>query len=248
MFGQAQIAVVVPAYNEGQRIAATLRSIPEYVDRVIVVDDGSSDETSARARAVDDARVCVLRHEQNRGVGAALCTGYAHAFAEGAEVAAVMAGDGQMHPADLHALIAPLVAGQADYVKGDRLSHPEAFARMPLTRYLGNCVLSWLTRLATGLALSDSQCGFTALHKRAHERIPMHALWRGYGYPNDLLGFLAEEKLRVRDVVVQPIYAGENSGVRLHHALLVIPLLLVRVVARRLGRVLSNEPAASALH
>ncbi|HEX2675901.1 MAG TPA: hypothetical protein VHM19_04660, partial [Polyangiales bacterium] len=108
------------------------------------------------------------------------------------------------------------------------------FARMPLARYLGNRVLSWLTRLATGLALSDSQCGFTALHRRAHERVPMHALWHGYGYPNDLLGWLAQHELRVRDVVVRPIYAGEASGVRLHHALVIIPGLLLRVLSRRL--------------
>jgi dolichol-phosphate mannosyltransferase len=142
-------------------------------------------------------------------------------------------------------LLEPLAQDRADYVKGDRLSHPEAFSRMPLTRYLGNRVLSWLTRLCTGLSLSDSQCGFTALHRRAHERVPMHALWSGYGYPNDLLGLLARERLRVHDVTVRPIYAGEASGIRLHHALFVIPFLLARLTLRRLGLLRdSRVPAA----
>lgn len=245
MLDGSQIAVVVPAYNERTRIANTLRSIPAYVDRVIVVDDGSRDGTSDAAAAVADERVDVVRHATNRGVGAALSTGYTRAFELGADVAVVMAGDGQMHPDDLRGLLAPLTTGLADYAKGDRLSHPEAFARMPLSRYLGNQVLSFLTRHATGLPLSDSQCGYTALHRRAHERMPMHALWRGYGYPNDLLGLLAREKLRVHDVVVQPIYAGEKSGVRLHHAVLVIPWLLLRVLARRLARVLREHASRS---
>jgi glycosyltransferase involved in cell wall biosynthesis len=111
MLGQAQIAVVVPAYNEELHIAAVLRAIPRFVDRVIVVDDGSADGTAHIARAVHDARVQVLVHAHNRGVGAALKTGYRAAFDAGADVVAVMAGDGQMHPEDLLPLLAPVVRG-----------------------------------------------------------------------------------------------------------------------------------------
>lgn len=241
MLDGSQIAVIVPAYNEQARLGGTLRAIPSYVDRVIVVDDGSSDGTGEAAKAADDARVQLVRHARNRGVGAALCSGYAQAFELGADVAVVMAGDGQMHPDDLPALLAPLLAGHADYAKGDRLSHPEAFARMPFPRYVGSQVLSWLTRRATGLPLSDSQCGYTALHRRAHERMPIHGMWPGYGYPNDLLGLLAQERLRVHDVVVRPIYAGEASGLRLHHAVLVIPWLLARVAVRRAVRFVREQ-------
>src|SRR4051812_43843600 len=173
MLEHAQIAVVVPAYNEERHIAATLRTVPPYVDRVIVVDDGSRDRTADAAAALGDPSVRVVCHARNQGVGAALSTGYACAFAEGADVVAVMAGDNQMHPEDLHALLSPLIASEADYVKGDRLSHPDAFARMPLTRFVGNHLLSFFTRLATGLSLSDSQCGYTALHRNAYERLPV---------------------------------------------------------------------------
>jgi glycosyltransferase involved in cell wall biosynthesis len=233
MFRNAQIAVVVPAFNESKHIAATLRGVPEYVDRIVVIDDGSVDDTAQTVRALRDPRVLLLSHARNRGVGSALCTGYQRAMADGAEVIAVMAGDGQMHPDDLPALLAPVLDGHADYAKGNRLAHPEVLQRMPFTRLAGNLLLSWLTRAATGVRAHDSQCGYTALHRRAAEKLAWHALWRGYGYPNDLLGQLAERGARVCDVVVRPVYAGEASGIRLYHALLVIPYVLLRVVARR---------------
>jgi glycosyltransferase involved in cell wall biosynthesis len=233
MWRDVTIAVVVPAYNEAKHIAQTLRTIPQFVDQIVVVDDGSSDATAAVVESVGDARIDLVRHATNRGVGQALCTGYAKAFAEGAQIAAVMAGDGQMHPDDLAQLLAPLVDGDADYVKGDRLSHPEVRQRMPRARWLGNHVLSLGTRVATGLSIRDSQCGYTALHRRAAERVPWAKLWRGYGYPNDLLGLLSQTGARVRDIVVQPVYADETSGIGWRHALLVIPFVLATVVVRR---------------
>jgi glycosyltransferase involved in cell wall biosynthesis len=246
MWRNARIAVVVPAYNEAEHIGLVLRSVPSYVDRIVVVDDGSTDRTALRAKAVGDPRVRVIRHAENSGVGMALGSGYRHALADGADVVAVMAGDGQMHPDDLAALLAPVVAGEADYAKGDRLSHPEVLRRMPRLRWIGNHVLSWGTRWATGLAVRDSQCGYTALHRRAAERLALQALWRGYGYPNDLLGRLAEAGARVCDVVVQPVYADEKSGIGLRHALLVIPFVLVRVLLRRLRGALSQRRVVSA--
>jgi glycosyltransferase involved in cell wall biosynthesis len=234
MWRDVTIAVVVPAYNEARHIGRTLHGIPSYVDRIVVVDDGSYDETADEVQRGADARVTLLRHAANRGVGQALCTGYTHAFKDGADIVAVMAGDGQMHPDDLERLLAPLVEGAADYVKGDRLSHPDVFQRMPLARLLGNHVLSLGTRVATGLSIRDSQCGYTALHRRAAERLPWSKLWRGYGYPNHLLGLLSQTGARVRDIVVEPVYADEESGIGWRHALLVIPFVLVSVALRRM--------------
>ena len=234
MLGGMQIAAVVPAYNEARHIARVIETMPSFVDRIWVVDDGSSDETSEVALAVNEERVRILHHDNTLGVGAALRTGYAAAFAAGADVAAVLAGDGQMDPADLHALLQPVVRGVADYSKGNRLGCAELRQRMPLDRLAGNVILSWLTRLATGLSTTDSQCGYTAISRAAAERLPWERLWHGYGYPNDLLGYLAMAKLRVVDVPVRPIYGSEVSGIRYHHALALIPTLLVRVVARRM--------------
>ena len=231
-----RVAVVVPAFNEERLIARTIASIPWFVEHVVVVDDGSDDATSRVAQAVGDGRVEVVRHSVNRGVGAAIVTGYRTAFARGAEVCAVMAGDAQMDPADLWALVAPVLRGEVHYAKGDRLSYPRARRHMPLSRWLGNGVLSRLTQLVTGLSIRDSQCGYTALSMRAASRLPLEQLWPRYGYPNDLLGMLSERDLVVREVIVRPIYADEVSGLGLRHALFVIPFVLARVLARRLLR------------
>jgi dolichol-phosphate mannosyltransferase len=233
------IAVVVPAYNEARLIGRTLSRMPAYVDRIVVVDDASEDGTSDAALALRDPRVEVVRLPENRGVGAAIAAGYRVAFARGAHVCAVMAGDAQMDPADLPKVLAPVLRGEADYAKGDRLSFPAAHRHMPWTRWLGNRVLSAFTRLVTGITVRDSQCGYTALSKHASEQLPLEQLWPRYGYPNDMLGMLAERGLRVREVVVRPVYADEVSGVRLKHALFVVPFVLTRVLARRVLRSLS---------
>jgi glycosyltransferase involved in cell wall biosynthesis len=240
----ARIAVVVPAYNEARHIVATLASVPSYVDDIIVVDDASTDGTSARALAFGDPRVRVLRHDHNRGVGGALKTGYGAAFAAGADAVVVMAGDAQMHADDLPALLAPVLSGEADYAKGDRLSHAEARSRMPITRLIGNHVLSLLTRLCTGVRTHDSQCGYTVLGRKAASRLELDALWDGYGYPNDLIAELGRKSLVVRDVVVRPVYADEVSGIGLRHALIVIPFLLARALARRFAWWLSPRPGS----
>lgn len=240
----AKIAVVVPAYNEARLIARTLTSIPAFVTHVVVVDDASTDDTAAIARALGDARVEVVHHAVNQGVGAAIVSGYRAAFARGATVCAVMAGDAQMDPRDLRAVITPVLRGEADYAKGDRLSFPRAWARMPRARFLGNRALSFLTNLATGLSIRDSQCGYTALSSRAAERLPLERLWPRYGYPNDLLGMLAEQKLSVQEVLVRPIYADEVSGVGFRHALFVIPYVLARVLGRRLALALFTSRLA----
>jgi glycosyltransferase involved in cell wall biosynthesis len=236
--------VVVPAYNEAALIARTLRAIPSFVRLVVVIDDASDDDTARIARGLGDPRVVVVRHAINRGVGAAIVTGYRCAFARGADVCAVMAGDAQMDPSDLYALLAPVLRGEADYVKGDRLSFPSAVEHMPKLRFIGNRVLSWLTQRATGLDVRDSQCGYTAISARAAAMLPLSRLWPRYGYPNDLLGMLAEQKLSVQEVVVRPIYADEVSGVGFRHALFVIPYVLTRVLGRRLVGALSTMERA----
>src|SRR5690242_20506622 len=138
-----------------------LGRVPAYVDRIYVVDDASPDGTREAAERVADPRVSIVRHAENRGVGAAIVTGYRRALADGHDVLAVMAGDDQMHPDDLEPLLHAVLGG-ADYAKGNRFRHPEA-RRMPLARRFGGEVLSLVTRRASGLSLSDTQCGFTAL-------------------------------------------------------------------------------------
>jgi glycosyltransferase involved in cell wall biosynthesis len=241
MHAGKRVAVVVPAFREARLIGRTISAIPQFVDIILVVDDASDDETVVVAQSMDDPRVRIVQHPENRGVGAAIVSGYAEAFALGMDVAVVMAGDAQMDPLDLPALLAPVTHGEADYAKGNRLAFPGVRERMPFARYLGNHVLSLLTRMITGLAVTDSQCGYTALTREAAERLPLERLWPRYGYPNDLLGEIAMAGLRSVDVVVRPIYADEVSGIGLRHALFVVPYVLMRVAMRRMLRAFVGE-------
>ncbi|MBI5517686.1 MAG: glycosyltransferase family 2 protein [Deltaproteobacteria bacterium] len=239
------LAVVVPAYNTGPRVLRVLATLPPFVDLVVVVDDASTDDTARLLATVTDPRVRCLRHTHNRGVGGALATGYGAALDLGADLVAVLAGDGQMDPEDLLALAAPVAEGRADYARGDRLSHPSCARVMPWTRFLGNHILSFLTRLATGLpGLSDSQCGYTVIARRALLSLDLGALWRRYGYPNHLLGALVLAGWRVTGVTVAPRYGDERSGVRLRDALWTVPRIILWVAWARASCWLLRERRA----
>lgn len=213
-----RVAVVVPAFEEELLVADTIRGIPDFVDRIVVVDDHSRDATAQRARDVGDPRVVVLEHEANGGVGAAILTGYRHCRDEGFDVTCVMAGDNQMDPAELEGLALPVVRGEVDYAKANRLASGEAWTLIPRTRYLGNAVLSLLTKIASGYwHVADSQAGYTALSRAALERLDLDRIYRRYGFPNDMLVHLNVQGARVRDVLSRPIYGvGERSGIRIH--------------------------------
>jgi glycosyltransferase involved in cell wall biosynthesis len=249
VLSRARVAVVVPAFNEARWIAETLQTMPAFVDHVIVVDDASRDATVEAARRADvpgPGRVVeVLAHADNRGVGAAIVTGYRRALALGADVAAVMAGDGQMHPDDLASVVLPVIRGEADYVKGNRLLFPGVFRAMPPARLAGTAALAWLTRHAAGLPeLSDSQCGYTAIAARALAELDLDAIWPRYGYPNDLLGALAREGFRVGEVMVRPVYRGEASGLRPWH-LFTIGYVIGRVAYLRIARSKTGSTTAT---
>ena len=189
--------------------------MPGFVDRIVVVDDASSDGTADRAAATGDPRVQVLRRSANGGVGAAITDGSRAFLAAGGspdDACAVMAGDAQMDPADLPRLLDALV-GEAGYAKGNRFLAEGTFRAMPFLRYAGNRVLSFLTRLATGHAgIGDSQCGYAVARRSALARVDLGRLWPRYGFPNDLLVKLALADVRVVDVPVRAVYADETSG------------------------------------
>jgi glycosyltransferase involved in cell wall biosynthesis len=219
LFG-ARVVVVVPAYQEAPRVGRVLRSMPPEVDHVVVVDDASTDGTADAARGAGDARLTVVSHATNRGVGAAISTGYRHALGmtRGERDAfVVMAGDGQMHPDDLPALVAPVARGEAGYAKGNRFLTEDVTRVMPRGRFVGGKVFSWLTARAIGVHVDDTQCGYTALARGACARLDLDGLWPGYGYPNDLLGQLARRGIPITEVPVRAVYADEVSRLRPKH-------------------------------
>ena len=225
-----RVGVVVPAHDEEKLIATTLRGIPAFVDRIYVVDDGSRDATVERARELGDPRVEIVTHDRNSGVGAAIVTGYKRAHDEGLDVTCVMAADNQMDPADLDVLALPVARGELDYAKANRLVTGEAWTLIPRTRYLGNAVLSMLTKIASGYwHVADSQSGYTALSKRMLDMLDLDRVYTGYGFPNDFLVHLNVWNARVRDFPSRPIYGvGEKSGIRYRRVVPRISWLLVK--------------------
>jgi glycosyltransferase involved in cell wall biosynthesis len=224
------IAVVVPAYDEEALVGTTIRGVPGFVDKIFVVDDASNDGTAEAARSAGDGRVEVVTHERNSGVGAAIVTGYKHAVAEGLDVACVMAADNQMDPADLEKIALPVARGEVDYAKANRLITGEAWKVIPRSRYLGNAVLSLLTKIASGYwHVADSQSGYTAARRELLEQLDLDRIYRGYGFPNDMLVHLNVWNARVRDIPSRPVYGvGERSGIKIRKVIPRISWLLLK--------------------
>ena len=223
------VAVVVPALNEEELVCPTVAGIPPFVDRILVVDDASTDATAARA-AQADSRVEVVSHAENQGVGAAIVTGYKRAIEHEADVSAVMAADGQMDPDDLETLVRAIASGECDYAKANRLFTGQAWEIIPHNRYLGNALLSFLTKIASGYwHVADSQSGYTAVNLATLKLLDLDRIYKRYGFPNDLLVHLNVWNRRVRDYPSRPIYGvGERSGIRLRHVVPKISWLLTK--------------------
>lgn len=214
MLHERSIAVVVPAFQEALHIGRVIATMPRFVDAIYVVDDASTDGTREAALSAFDPRVKVIRHDTRKGVGAAISTGYAVSTED---AVAVMAGDGQMAPEDLAAVVMPILRDQADYVKGERFWHHGVRRKMGLPRWIGGQVFSRLTSFAIGQHITDSQCGFTAIAQETLAELDLPGLWPSFGYPNDLLGQIAARGFRIREVPVQPIYGDETSKLRFRH-------------------------------
>jgi glycosyltransferase involved in cell wall biosynthesis len=233
------VAVVIPAYNEEKLLETTIAGIPAFVDRVYIVDDASRDGTVGRAHtaATADSRITVIVHERNRGAGAAVITGYKRALEEGTDVVCVMNADNQMDPSEMLSLVMPIVNDEVDYTKANRLFTGEAWNLIPHYRYLGNAMLSLLTKIASGYwHLADSQAGYTAINRRMLELVDLDNVYPRYGYPNDMLVHLNVWSARVRDIQSRPIYGvGEQSGIKLRSVVPRISWLLMKGFFWRMG-------------
>jgi glycosyltransferase involved in cell wall biosynthesis len=228
MYKEKTIAVVVPAYNEEKLIGQVIETMPEFVDKIIIINDCSKDNTSKIVKILQAKipdRLLLIEHKINQGVGGAIVTGYKWCRDNHMDVSVVMAGDAQMAPSDLPALLDPVVANETDYAKGNRLISGEAWEKIPHIRYLGNASLSMLTKIASGYwHVADSQTGYTAVNLRVLQTLDLDKIYKRYGMPNDMLVRLNIYNFRVRDIEIHPVYGiGEKSGI---HPLLIIPKLL----------------------
>jgi glycosyltransferase involved in cell wall biosynthesis len=216
-----KIAVVIPCHRVARHVLPLLARIGPEAQRIYVVDDacpeGSGDLV---ARECTDPRVVVVRNERNLGVGGAVLAGYRRALDDGMDVLVKLDGDGQMDPALLPAFVAPIVAGEADYAKGNRFHDLDLIGRMPRVRIVGNAALSFMTKLSTGYwDLFDPTNGYTAIHADVARRLDPAKLSARYFFESDLLFRLGTLRAVVVDVPMAPLYGDETSGLKVSRVL-----------------------------
>ncbi len=229
MYRDTRVHVVIPAYNVAAHIGHVLKSLPCFVDAVTVVDDGSTDETVDVVETCGDERVTVIRHRRNRGVGAAMVSGFRDALRHPDGVIVKMDGDGQMDPAYLSALLEPIVEGRCDYAKGNRFLRQRELGVMPKHRLMGNFILTFLTKLASGYwNVFDPQNGYLAIKAAALRLLDLDRLSPRYFFENDMLINLNIFGLRVTDVPIPAVYADERSAMNIGNILCAFPFHLFR--------------------
>lgn len=217
MNGNPQIAVVIPTYKACAHILGVLDRIGPEVARIFVVDDlcpdGSGDLVIENCK---DPRVSVIKHDQNQGVGGAVMTGYKAAIEDGMGLIVKIDSDGQMDPSLIAAFAAPIIAGEADYTKGNRFFDLENVRTMPKMRLLGNAVLSLMSKLSSGYwNLFDPTNGYTAIHADVARLLPFNKISRRYFFETDMLFRLNTLRAVVVDVPMEAKYGDEVSNLRI---------------------------------
>ena len=213
----ARVAVVIPSYKVIRHIAEVIASIPPLVWRIYVIDDACP-EGSGRfvEENGSDARVVVVYHPHNQGVGGAVMTGYQAAIADGAEIIVKVDGDGQMDARLIPYFVDPILSGDADYTKGNRFFDLEEIRAMPPVRLFGNAVLSLMTKLSSGYwNLFDPTNGYTAIHADVAKHLPFARISRRYFFETDMLFRLNTLRAVVVDVPMDAKYGAEVSSMKI---------------------------------
>jgi glycosyltransferase involved in cell wall biosynthesis len=232
MYKNKKIGVVVPCYNEEQFITRVVRGIPEYVDRIYIIDDFSTDSTAEFALKAAEAEprwISVIKHEHNYGVGKTIVSGYKRCLEDNMDIAVVMAGDNQMDPTQLPNLLNSVVEGMADYIVGDRISNSHYMKGMSYWRRLGNWLLKWLTRIAAlNFSIRDPQNGYSAITREFLARLDLDNIYPRYGYCNDILVKLSAIRARIKYVPIPAVYGNETSKIRYHSYIVSLSTLLLK--------------------
>ncbi|MHB1152952.1 MAG: glycosyltransferase family 2 protein [Eubacteriales bacterium] len=237
MYRNKTVGVVVPAYNEELLIEKVIAAMPDYVDKIYVTDDCSTDQTYITAKSMNEPRLNLTHHPINKGVGAAIVTGYKQALKDETDIVAVMAGDNQMDPAELSKLLDPLAEGVADYSKGDRLSKSGLSAGMSRWRKFGNKILTGLTRISSGYRMiQDPQNGYTAITKETLRCLDLDKIYPRYGYCNDMLAKLNVIGAKVIDVQIPARYLDEKSKIKYGSYIRKVSLLLLKNFLWRIAK------------
>jgi len=234
---EVHVAAIVPAYNVGKEIGGVLRSLPALFTSIVVVNDGSTDDTGA---VIDhyaslDPRIVVVHHERNGGVGAAMVSGFRKAIDGGADVLVKVDGDGQMPLWLVPQLVEPLVSGEADYTKGNRFRDFATLRQMPVIRRIGNVALSFLAKAATGYwNLFDPTNGFIAVRADVLSQVPLQKIDRTYFFETSMLSHLYVLGAVVKEIPMPARYAGEPSSLSIPRVVRQFPLRLFTSLLRRI--------------
>jgi len=286
MLNNKTIAVVVPAFNEDKQIGMVIETMPDFVDRIIIVNDNSSDKTEKIVscyinsehnrtdvklkrneinktafneadilleemnkkelnyftpsevinKDAENDKIILIRNIVNTGAGGARARGLKWCKDYNIDCTATMDGDGQMDPAELESICLPVVREEVDYVKGNRLFHGSANLVIPKTRFLGNSILSLVTKIASGYwRISDTQTGYTAISLSALKSIKLYDIYRRYGIPNDMLVKLNMAYCTIREVPIKPVYRiGEQSKMNIYKVIPKISWLLFKSFFKRI--------------
>jgi glycosyltransferase involved in cell wall biosynthesis len=219
MYRGKVIGVVVPAFNEERFISSTLTTMPDFVDRIYLIDDASQDTTFQVATEIAklDERITVVKQNQNGGVGSAVVAGYKLALCGGMDIIARMDGDNQMPPSFLSRLLDPITENAVDFSKGNRLSSSIDRQEMPRFRFVGNIILTFLTRMSSGYwKINDPQNGYTAISKAMLQRMDLDHLRKDFAFENDFLINLNIQSARIIDVPHPAVYRGQYSKIKYH--------------------------------
>jgi len=222
VYSNQRVAVVVPVHNEEAHVERAIKRVPDFVDLIVAIDDGSSDDSWAALSRLTDSRLTRLRHSRNCGVGAATKTGYLYCLRAHADLVAVMDGDGQMDGRDLARLLERALSG-VEYVKGNRFLDSDSIGAMPPIRYIGNRFFSWLARRAAAFDGSlDAHCGYTVIQHNALKRLALDELYDRYGFPTEMFFAACRAGLAIESVPVSTVYGDEVSGI---NPLTVVPAI-----------------------
>lgn len=231
-----KIAVIIPSYKVNDHIEEVIRTLPEMVDFVIVVDDCCPENSGNLVKAMDLSHVVVLFHEVNQGVGGAVVTGYKKALEMGADICIKVDGDGQMDTSFIPVLIDPIVQGRADYTKGNRFRDFRALKNMPKIRLFGNSMLSFLIKAASGYwNIIDPTNGYTAIHRSVLEELELDSLSQRYFFESDLLIHLNVVNAVVKDVPIPAQYGDEKSSLKISRILLDFPPKIMKGFVKRIA-------------
>ena len=235
MFNELKICVIIPAYNAAQSITEVITTLPEWVDQIIVVNDCSKDDTLAVLQNLSDPRLIVQSHDKNKGVGGAMKTGYAAGLRGDADVFIKVDSDGQMDPEQIHRLLNPILAKEANYTKGNRFLHTKQLKSMPPLRRVGNFVMSFFSKIATGFwNIFDPTNGFTAISRQALELIDLENLDDSYYFETSLLEALYLVRAPIKDVSMHAIYKGEKSYLSESKVLFQFPVKMMATFFNRI--------------